>query len=743
MGQTARSSSRPLADASLFLPAIAIVAVQLIWFPMPSGAILSGAVLGVLGALAAIGMALVWRANRIVNFAQGDLGALPATLAVLLVTLGGLPWLLGVTIGLAAAIVVGLLADVLVVRRFYRSPRLQLTVVTLGLAQVLAFGALLLPRWWDAGPAIRTMPPPFDASFTVGGVVFDANDLIAMVVAPVLMVVVALVLRLTDTGVAIRAAADRTDRASMLGIPVRRLEAQVWVLAAVLAYVSVVLTAGVASLPFGLGLGLSVVLRALTAMVIGRMTHLVVIAVTSVTLGILEAGVRWNMGDATLVSPFLAALIVIALLLQRRGATRADRDDSSAWGATGEVRPVPPVLARLPEVRLTRLVLVVATGLLVLGLPPLLGTNGQLKAGVIVVFATIGTSVVVLTGWAGQVSLGQMAFVGVGAAIGAWATVEQGWDPLAAMLLAGPIGAVVAVLVGLPALRLRGLYLAVTTLALSLAASEWIFSNRAVDWIPEGSFLRPELLHRISLDSPLRLYYFALVVLALAVLALRGVRRSRTGRVLIALRDNEPGTTAYGVDTTRAKLGAFALSGCIASISGVVLVIHQAAFRPVTYSAEESLTVFTATVVGGLGSVLGAVLGAVFQRGSQWLLPMPWSVLATGLGVLVVLSAVPDGLGGLLFRARDRLLGVVARRHGLVNTAFDRSHAAPLDALAADAVPDSPAPSADGTTGATVAPTLDAPSATNGSVPSANGTGAAHTAESDAPTPRRDEEVAP
>jgi branched-chain amino acid transport system permease protein len=671
-----RSRSRPLADASLLLPAVAIIAVQMIWYPMPSGAVLSGAVLGVLGALAAIGMALVWRANRIVNFAQGDLGALPATLAVLLVTLGGLPWLLGVTIGLVAAIVVGLLVDVIVVRRFFRSPRLQLTVVTLGIAQVLAFGALLLPRWWDAGPAIRTMPPPFDASFTLGGVAFDANDIIAMVVAPLLMVAVAVVLRLTDTGVAIRAAADRTDRASMLGIPVRRLEAQVWVLATVLAYVAVVLTAGVASLPFGLGLGLSVVLRALTAMVIGRMTHLVVIAITSVTLGVLEAGIRWNTGDATLVSPFLAALIVIALLLQRRGATRAARDDSSAWGATGEVRPVPRVLARLPEVRLTRVALVLLAGLVVLGLPPLLGTNGQLKAGVIVVFATIGTSVVVLTGWAGQVSLGQMAFVGVGAAIGAWATVEQGWDPLTSMLLAGPVGALVAVLVGLPALRLRGLYLAVTTLALSLAASEWIFSNRAVDWIPEGSFPRPALLHRISLDSPLRLYYFSLVVLVLAACALRGVRRSRTGRVLIALRDNEPGTAAYGVHTTRAKLGAFAMSGFIAAVSGVVLVIHQAAFRPVTYGAEESLTVFTATVVGGLGSVVGAVLGAIFQRGSQWLLPTPWSVLATGLGVLVVLSSVPDGLGGLLYRARDRLLGVVARRHGIADTAFDRSHEA-------------------------------------------------------------------
>lgn len=674
VGQLVRGRARATSTLALLGPAVAIVAAQMIWFPMPSGAVLSGVILGLLGALAAIGMALVWRANHIVNFAQGDLGALPATLAVLLVTLGGLPWLAGVTLGFAAALVVGLLADVLVVRRFFRSPRLQLTVATLGLAQVLAFGALLLPKLWGAGPAIRTMPAPFDASFTVGGVAFDANDLIALVVAPVLMIGVAVLLRLTDTGIAVRAAADRTDRASMLGIPVRRLEAQIWVIATGLAYVSMVLTAGVASLPFGLGVGLSVVLRSLTALVIGRMTHLVTIALTAIALGVLETGVRWNTGDSTLVSPILAGLIIVALLLQRRGASRADQEDTSAWGSIGAVRAVPHAIARLPEVRLARLGIIAVTVLVVLGVPPLLGTNGQLKAGVIVIFAMIGTSVVVLTGWAGQVSLGQMAFVGVGAAVGAWATVDQGWEPLTAMLIAGPIGAVVAVLVGLPALRLRGLYLAVTTLALSIAASEWIFSNRAVDWIPEGSFARPELLHRIDINSPLRLYYFALVVLMLVVLAMRGIRRSRTGRVLIALRDNESGVAAYGVHPTRAKLSAFALSGFVASISGVVLVIHQAAFRQVTYGADESLAVFAATVVGGIGSVLGAVLGAVFQRGSQWLLPPPWSVLATGVGVLLVLSSMPDGLGGLVFRTRDRALAWVARRHGLSALSLDRTH---------------------------------------------------------------------
>ena len=327
--------------ASSLLPAALILLLQQVVFPMPLGAVASGVVLGVLGALGALGLALVWRANRVVNFAQGDLGVLPATLAVLLVVLGGLPWIVGITAGLGAAIVVGVLADVLVVRRFFGAPRLLLTVATIGLAQVLAFAALLLPQLWGEGPGIRTLPPPFEWTGEFGGVVFDANDLIAVVVAPLLMVALAVLLRATDTGVAVRASAERAERAALLGVPVRRLEIQVWVLAAVLSFASVVLTAGVTALPFGVGLGLAVVLRSLAALVIGRMTNLVAIATTAVAIGVLERGVEWNTNDVLLLAPILAAMILVSLLLQRRGLTRADSEVASSWRGIGDVRPTP------------------------------------------------------------------------------------------------------------------------------------------------------------------------------------------------------------------------------------------------------------------------------------------------------------------------------------------------------------------------------------------------------------------
>lgn len=654
-------------------PAAAIVLLSVVAFPAPSGVVLSGAILGLVGSLGAVGLALVWRANKVVNFAQGDLGAFPATLAVLLVTLAGLPWLLGVTVGVVAAAVVGLLADLLVVRRFFRAPRLLLTVATIGVGQVLAFCSLLLPRAWGQGPAIRTLPPPVDWTASIGGITFDANDLLAFVVSPVLLGAVALLLRVTDTGVAVRAAADRGELAAVLGIPVRRLEAQVWVLAAVLSYASVILTAGIASLPFGLGLGVVVLVRSLAALVLGRMTDLVAIGLAAVAIGILESGVSWNTGDELLVAPLLAGLVIAGLLIQRRGDRRADREESSTWRGSGDVRPVPLALREVPEVRAVRWGGALALVAVAVLLPLVLGTNGQLKLGVVLVLATVGASVVVLTGWAGQVSLGQMTFVGLGGALGAVLMARHGWEPFSAMVVAAPVGALAAVVVGLPALRLRGLYLAVTTLALALAASTWIFSNRIGDWIPEGSFPRPQLFHRVALDSPLRRYYLALAVLFVALVALRGVRNGRTGRVLVAVRDGEDTASSYGISPTRAKLTAFALSGAVAAVAGVVLVVHQGAFRAVTYEPSESVAVFVATVIGGIGTLAGAVIGALVQRGSFWLLPSPWSLLISGAGVIVVLFSLPEGLGGALLKLRDRFLRWVARRHGIVSLALDPS----------------------------------------------------------------------
>jgi branched-chain amino acid transport system permease protein len=140
-----------------------ILLVQQVLFPAPLGVVINGIVLGLITALVALGMFLVYRANRVLNFAQGELGLIPTILAVMLVVESGFPWLAGLGIGLAASFTLGGASEFLVIRRFFRAPRLVLTVATLGLSQALAVPALLMPRRWDSKVVSQRIAVPIDA----------------------------------------------------------------------------------------------------------------------------------------------------------------------------------------------------------------------------------------------------------------------------------------------------------------------------------------------------------------------------------------------------------------------------------------------------------------------------------------------------------------------------------------------------------------------------------------------------
>jgi branched-chain amino acid transport system permease protein len=227
----------------------------------------------------------------------------------------------------------------------------------------------------------------------------------------------------------------------------------------------------------------------------------------------------------------------------------------------------------------------------------------------------------------------------------------------------------VALVVGLPALRLRGFFLAVTTLAFAMATSAYLLNDQYFSWVPDAStvVIRPHLFGGINLASQRTFYYVCLAVLAVAVVAVRGIRRSRSGRVLLALRENERGAQAFGVNVLRAKLTAFAISGFLAAVGGCLLVELLGGFSPDSYTPDQSFMVFTAAVVGGLGSFLGAGLGSLYLEGAQWFLPGPqWQTLASALGVLLVLMIIPAGIGDVVYRVRDAALRWVAQRRGLI-----------------------------------------------------------------------------
>jgi len=158
-------STRARVIAGALAPAAAILAVQLIMFPVPAGVAFQGFILGLLGALVAVGMALIYRANRILNFAQSELGAVPTVLAVSLVAFAGFNYFLAVALGVVAAIVLGSIVELAIIRRFFNAPRLILTVATIGLAQLLAVGSLFIPAIWGKTPTTTQIHAPFTIRF--------------------------------------------------------------------------------------------------------------------------------------------------------------------------------------------------------------------------------------------------------------------------------------------------------------------------------------------------------------------------------------------------------------------------------------------------------------------------------------------------------------------------------------------------------------------------------------------------
>lgn len=265
------------------------------------------------------------------------------------------------------------------------------------------------------------------------------------------------------------------------------------------------------------------------------------------------------------------------------------------------------------------------------------------------------------------------------------------------MLAAGAVGALTAMAIGLPALRIKGLLLSVSTLSFALAASSYLLNRSYFDWLPVERFERPLLFGRIALDTETRYFYFALAGLVIAIQLVKGLRRSRTGRVLIAVRENERAAQSYGVSATRAKLLGFALSGFIAAYAGAIFVHHQQVFGIQPYEVGKSLTVFIMAVFGGLGSIPGAIAGVVLLEGIQYFrdafpdyIADSLQFLASGIGLIVVLAVLPGGLSQAIYGVRDRWLRRVAERHGLhVPSLVADSRVVPAQI---DAGPDEPEP---------------------------------------------------
>ncbi len=634
----------------------------------PPGIILSGLVFGAINSLVAVSIVLVYRANHVVNFAAAEFGAVAAVVAIELHIQLHLDYFLCVLAGLALAAALGAVVELSILRRFARAPRLIVAVVTIGLAQILNGASVIIPSAWSNGNA-GTFTTPFTAHFFVSPVLFNGNYLVAMVVAPVVLVALTWFLRATHYGVAIRAAADNGDRAQLLGVPVARLSTIIWTLTGLLSAMAVLLRVpivGFASFTSVSSCGATLLLTTLAAAVVGGMADLTVTVMAALGLGVVDQLTGWTLHDGTYDYVALLAVILVMLLVRRRMLSRAADAAVSTWQAVRPVRPVPPELVNLRSVKLGRAGLMASVLAIAVAVPYVLPPARTQLAALIVIYAIVGCSLVVLTGFAGHISLGQVAFMGLGGAI-TGILVAHGIDLFVAMAAGAAAASLAALVVGIPALRISGPFLAVTTLAFAVAAAQYFLNPLYFPWLkPTDQLPHLVLFGRIALDSDRRLYLLCLFMLVVVLTAVRGLRASHAGRAMIAGQENRQAAQSFAIHTTRTHMVAFAVSGAIAGLAGGLFVVQQGDYSSGTFGAEQGLQFFTMVVIGGLGSLPGAVLGAVYVYGSQYLLPPGWSLLATGGGIVALLMFFPGGLGDLVYRGRDALLRLIAARRGMV-----------------------------------------------------------------------------
>jgi len=642
---------------------------------VPAGIILQGIIIGCLYALIAFGLILIYRANRLVSFAQAGLGSVPAVLALLLLAAHHWPYPVAVAIVLVGAALTGFLVEFVIMRRFANSPRLIATVATIGIAQLLGLVEFYLPKW-VTGEVVSPqnfVTPLSRFSWNFGGVIQNGNALVIPLVVAAVMVGLGAFFRFTRLGIAVRASADNDERASLLGIPVKRVSTVVWIIAAVCSGLGVFLRAPVVGLPLGGLIGPVILLYALAAAVVARMESLPVALGAGMAIGVLDQSANYATRRGDVSVSLMLPLLLVALAFQRRRLSRAFDTGVSTFRTLREFRPIPQELRHTPEVRWgVAGVAVIVTGVL-LAAPYLVGTQRANFASLVIIYAIVGVSLVVLTGWAGQISLGQFAFSGLGAGVAGGLAVNHNLDFFLTLVIAGVVGAAVAVLIGLPTLRVPGLFLAVVTLGFAATVNGYFLNPKYFGGLlPDAAktITRPVLWDRIDTRGDVAYYYVCLAVLAVTYLSARCMRRTRSGRVFISVRDNVRAAQSFGMNAARSRLAAFAASGFIAAVAGALLAYQQGSVDREAFTILASLDVFVFAVVGGLTSLAGAILGAVYYEGLKYFGPTALhlknlDVLATGAGVLFLLLFLPGGLAEGVYRVRDRILRGIANRRGI------------------------------------------------------------------------------
>ena len=573
---------------------------------------------------------------------------------------------------LVLAMVVGLTIYLLVFRPLRTAPPLARVVASLGV--YLYLQEIIRLRFPTAGAtAVTRMPVLPEDTVRVLGTGVSANRLLLAGIVVVVTALLVVVFHRTRFGLVTRAAADNEKAAVLAGISPDRVAAFNWMLASVLAGFAVILIEPIAGLDPAMTSLL--VVPALAAALLGGLSSFVITAAAGLAIGMIQSLVlgyavrpdtTWIPGwiPTTGIQQAIPVLVVVAVLARRGDAlpTRASVHEDR--------------LPSSPEPRRVALWTTVLGGAAAIGLFTL-GAAGRQALIASLIAGILSLSIVVVTGYVGQISLAQLAFAGV-AGFSAIALADRGW-PFPLVLLAGvALATAVGVMVALPATRVRGMSLAVATMAAAVAIEALVLGSSALSGgIGGRSAPRPHLFGidvgisaRGSANFRPAFGLVALVCLVAAAVAVANLRRGRTGLRWLAVRANERAAAAAGIDVARVKLGAFALSSALAGLAGVLMAFSTSTLSTNSFLVIGALVAVAMTYLAGISSVSGAILAGVMAQaglltyltGGTGGTADQYAFVVSGVALVVVAILAPEGLTGLAHRQIHGLRRRLARR---------------------------------------------------------------------------------
>ena len=599
-------------------------------------------------AMFALGISAIFRASRVLNLAHGAMAMAPAYVFYSLVEYAGLNRYVALVVAVGSGGLLGVVVEWLFVRRLRAQGPTAQTVGT-----VAVTGLLVAVVAKIFGSASVTTPDIFpDRVLRVADTAISYGNLGLFAVGLISSAATFAFFRFTDYGLAMRGAAQNRAAARLMGIDPDRAASAAWAIGGVLAALAGILLAAVTVLdPYTLALQ---VLPAFVAALIGGIESLVGAMMGAVVVGLVFA-----------VLPLIEALPIIGRVVSGPGATQmvltvivlvvmvfrgrriAGVEEAGVGFAGGQT------FKRFEPSRYTNRLI---AGLVVLAVFPwvmqtsILGSS--LKA---MQFALMAVSLVILIGWVGQISLSQATFVGLGAFVTALAGREFGLGFPATLVVGAGAGVAAATLLGVVALRVRGLYLAVATLIFAWMGQEYLFRaswlgvSGGSSLLPVQTIGTPGSIPSFDLTSRRVLYYVILAVLGTTLIAAANLRDTRTGRAFFAVRGSEMAAASLGIDVMRTKLAAFAVSGGLAGLAGTLAALEQGVIVQSQFVYTESLQLLAIAVVGGLTSLSGAVAAGIlfaalneiffqYRALAGWLPTVSAGLLA------VVLLAYPGGL---------------------------------------------------------------------------------------------------